>query len=165
MTMIIDGSNGLTYPNSTVQASAGSVLQVVNATYGTPVTTTSVGTMVSTGLTASITPKFATSKILVLINHNGAYRTGTIYSQMDMQLVRNSTVITYLAFNSMWNGNFSGLTVNYGTTLSTAYLDSPATTSSTTYATQYQISVGGSGTVGLQFANAVSTITLLEIAQ
>ena len=31
MTMIISGDNGLTYPNSTVQASAESVLQVVNA--------------------------------------------------------------------------------------------------------------------------------------
>ena len=31
MTMIISGDNGLTFPNSTIQASAGSVLQVVNA--------------------------------------------------------------------------------------------------------------------------------------
>ena len=32
MTMILDGSAGVTFPNSTVQASAGQVLQVVSAT-------------------------------------------------------------------------------------------------------------------------------------
>ena len=62
MTTIIDGSAGITFPNSTVQASAGQVLQVVNATYSTS-TGTSSSSYVDTGLTASITPKFSTSKI------------------------------------------------------------------------------------------------------
>jgi len=141
----------------------GSVVQVVNVIYSTPVSTTSVATMVNTGLTASITPQFSTSKILILIHHNGVYRGGTIYAQMDMQFLRNSTVLTSMASASLWNGNFAGLTTNYGTTLSIVYLDSPATTSSTTYSTQYQISPGGSGTVGLQNGNTASTITLMEI--
>jgi len=164
MSMIIDGSAGVTFPNSTVQASAGSVLQVVQGTYSTSVTTTSVGTYVNTGLTASITPKFSTSKILVLINHNGAYRTGSIYSQMDLILLRNASFANQIAVNSFWNGNFSGLNANYGGSVSSAVLDSPATTSSTTYSTQYQISSGGGGTIGLQNGGAVSTITLMEIA-
>ena len=48
----------------------GSVLQVVNATYST-YTTTSSSTFADTGLTATITPTSATSKILVLLNVNG----------------------------------------------------------------------------------------------
>jgi len=37
MSLILDGTGGITFNNSTVQASAGSVLQVVNATYSTAV--------------------------------------------------------------------------------------------------------------------------------
>ena len=34
MAITLDGTNGITFNNSTVQASAGQVLQVVNATVG-----------------------------------------------------------------------------------------------------------------------------------
>ena len=65
MSMIIDGTNGLTFNNATVQASAGQVLQVVNATYGTAASTSSAS-FVDSGMSATITPKFATSKIFAL---------------------------------------------------------------------------------------------------
>ena len=45
----------------------GKVLQVVNATYSTDTSTTSTS-YVDTGLTATITPLFSTSKVLVLIS-------------------------------------------------------------------------------------------------
>ena len=67
MSLIIDGTNGLTFPNSTVQASAGQVLQVVQNTYSTITLTTSTS-FVTTGLNATITPKFSTSKILIFVN-------------------------------------------------------------------------------------------------
>jgi ABC-type tungstate transport system permease subunit len=70
MAMIIDGTNGVTFPNSTVQASAGQILQVVNAGYATEVTN-STTTPTDTGLTATITPKFSTSKILVIASQTG----------------------------------------------------------------------------------------------
>ena len=41
MSLILDGTNGLTFNNATTQASAGVVLQVVNATTTTQVSTTS----------------------------------------------------------------------------------------------------------------------------
>ena len=53
------GANGTWAP-------AGTVVQVVNAALTTYVSTTS-STFTDTGITATITPKFATSKILVLI--------------------------------------------------------------------------------------------------
>ena len=37
MSLILDGTAGVTFPNSTVQSSSGVVLQVVNATYSTTV--------------------------------------------------------------------------------------------------------------------------------
>jgi hypothetical protein len=60
MPTIIDGSAGITYPvvagsSSAVQASAGKVLQVVNANLTSAASTAST-TAVTTGLTATITP-------------------------------------------------------------------------------------------------------------
>jgi hypothetical protein len=142
----------------------GSVLQVVQGTYSTNATTTSAGTMVDTGLSASITPTSSSSKVLVVINQNGVYRTGSIYAMIDMRLVRGSTAIQTICASAFWNGNFPDLTSSYGASISTAYLDSPATTSSTTYKTQYQIPSGLNGTIGAQYGSSVSTITLMEIA-
>ena len=62
MTMIIDGTNGLTFNNNTVQASAGQVLQVVSTIKTDTFSTTSNGWTSVTNLSAIITPKFATSK-------------------------------------------------------------------------------------------------------
>ena len=53
MSMIIDGTNGLTFNNATTQASAGQVLQVVNATYATQVSN-NTQTPADTNLTATI---------------------------------------------------------------------------------------------------------------
>jgi hypothetical protein len=47
-------------------------------------------------------------------------------------------------------------------TISTSYLDSPATTSATTYKTQYA-SVNATSAVSLQVNSETSTITVLEI--
>lgn len=162
MTFIVDGTNGLTFPNSTTQASGSKVLQVVNASYGTQVSTSS-GTYSDTGLTATITPLFATSKILVLVDQVGVGKdTGDLTVQL--QLVRNSTALIHFEGVAAWNAT---ATRNYIGSCSVNYLDSPATTSATTYKTQFaafspvplaycQFNVGnGSGS---------STITLMEIA-
>jgi hypothetical protein len=161
MSMIIDGTNGLTFNNATVQASAGQVLQVVNATYGTQTSTTS-GTFSDTGLTATITPKFATSKILVIVSQNGCYKAAG-NSYLQLKLLRNSTTI----INIESIANYSNTSVAMGVNASsTNYLDSPATTSATTYKTQF-CSGDGTTSVTLQLLNGVqatSTITLMEIA-
>jgi hypothetical protein len=51
MTFIVDGTSGLTFPNSTVQASAGQIIQVVSGT--TTATTTTTAGPTDTGLTAT----------------------------------------------------------------------------------------------------------------
>ena len=136
---------------------AGTVLQVVQASYSTP-TTTSSASYVDTGLSASITPKFSTSKILVMVHHTSCYKE-TNNTNLKLQLVRGSTVI---ALVEQAGGYTANSTENNFGSCSLAYLDSPATTSSTTYKTQMRADNGA--TVGVQRNSSVSSITLLEIA-
>jgi hypothetical protein len=160
MSLILDGSNGLTFPNSTVQASAGQILQVVNATYTTQ-TSTSSSTFSDTGLTATITPKFATSKILVLVNLNGVTKT-TADNGVGFFLVRDSTNISRISDFAATTGT---TTTNSVGSVSTGYLDSPATTSATTYKIQFN-ATANTASVLINYAGSsvMSTITLLEIA-
>jgi hypothetical protein len=160
MTMIIDGTNGLTFNNATTQASAGNVLQVVSATTTTTVSVSN-STFVDTTLTATITPKFATSKILVLFSQNGMRKVvGQVADDIGIKLFRNSTLIAQPAFYAGYTATSINL---YGLSCSLSYLDSPATTSAITYKTQIA-NADGSGAVSTQANNETSTITLMEIA-
>jgi hypothetical protein len=155
MTMIIDGSNGVTFPNSTIQASAGSVLQVVNATYSTQVSTTSAS-YVTSNLTASITPRFSTSKILVLISGSGSAAPN---GGARFIVYRNGTTALTSTFQNDIENPSGAYSLAVPVNLSA--IDSPAATSSTSY-TLYFLSV--SGTAYAQINGATSSITLMEIA-
>jgi len=161
MTFIVDGTNGITFPNSTVQASAGSVLQVVSAILSTQFSTSSTS-YVSSGLTASITPKFSTSKILVFCNMGQCFMNANLVS-FNATIYRGST---NLSPNTTVTRGFAELNAISSSALvanqTMVYLDSPATTSSTTY-TAY-IGAGAAGTVTINQDNGNSTITLMEIA-
>jgi hypothetical protein len=173
MTAIINGdSPSVTFSDSTTQATsavvsgkvpysilpAGSVLQVVNATTSTQ-TTNTTGTVADTTLTATITPKFSTSKILVLVNQNGVGKDSSSTS-VGIILQRNGSNIVGFETTSAFTGDTSASRIG---SASTCYLDSPATTSATTYKTQFY-SYNGTANVYVQLASAVSTITLMEIA-
>jgi hypothetical protein len=162
MTFIVDGTNGLTFNNSTTQASAGVVLQVVTGQLTSQASTASTS-YVSTGLTATITPKFSTSKIIILYSaavYNGA-NGGATYTT----IYRGSTDI------SGQGAAGGGLTQHYlaGTTGWTSFgvnfIDSPATTSATTYTIYFKVNTNtglfGNNTSGTPI---IATINLLEIA-
>jgi hypothetical protein len=163
-------TNTLTLPSgtgtllSTANPQSGGVIQVVNATYQT-ISSTSSSTFSDTGLTASITPKFATSKILVIANIAGAYKSGAnAANALQLRLVRNSTVI--LNMEGILAYTLTAIANN--TSSSTSYLDSPATASSTTYKIQFA-SASNTASVGINDYNSSntevnSTITLMEIA-
>jgi len=137
---------------------AGSVLQVINASTSTNVNQTTT-TLIDTGLTATITPKFSTSKILVTVFQNGvAKNSNTTFERIN--LLRGATLLYSLEGAVGVNGS---VLPNYVGTVGTTYLDSPATTSATTYKTQFN-NEGGSGTTSVQVNGATSTITLMEIA-
>ena len=169
MTMIIDGSSGATFPDSSVQAVAGKVIQVVNFQTTTKVSGTTT-TYTDTGITATITPKFATSKILVVTTVNTFYAGSTNQAGGGLRLLRGSTIISYPIENSSLvpYGTATGYTSNgfIGSRENIVYLDSPATTSPVTYKTQIS-SIVSSVTFWVNKADGStpnSTITLMEIA-
>ena len=138
-------------------AGGGKVLQVVSATYSTE-TGNSTNTYADTGLTATITPTLTTSKVLVLLSQVGNRKTSSD-TFLDARLMRGGTEIAY--FEAYAGANGVSQANYYGTTGYT-YLDSPATTSATTYKTQFK-SGGGTAAVATQVGSGLSTITLLEI--
>lgn len=148
---------------TTSQLPAGSVLQVVSATTTTEVTS-STSAFVDTGLSVSITPTSSSSKILVLVSQNGLGKSSAnVDNCLDLRLFRGATSILSPNLAACMSQT-SGLNTLNVTAASISYLDSPATTSSTTYKTQF-CSRNGAASVTVQFASAsTSTITLMEIA-
>ena len=136
------------------------ILQVVQGVTNTPVSSTTT-TYVDTGLTATITPQSATSKILVLVSQVGGDKNVlNVNNAINLNLVRGATQIALIAHSAGYTGTALNLRI---ATLSTCYLDSPATTSATTYKTQFFSNSGASG-VSLQIGGDLSTMTLLEIS-
>ena len=147
-------------PTWAAPAGGGKVLQVVMGSTSTTMTTSS-STYADTNLTGTITPSSVSSKVLVLVSQNGCLKFGgTAANGMGLKLLRTSTDIAkmadagmILAGNTSNNGDFA---------FSTAYLDSPSTTSATTYKTQANAS-GNAVQMILQNGGCLSTIILLEI--
>jgi hypothetical protein len=155
MSMIIDGTNGLTFNNATTQASAGQVLQVVSTSSVTS-TSTSSTSFVTASISASITPKFSTSKVLAIVSGGGLDTDTGANNRIGLTVYRNGA--TQL-------GTFTNAYVSASRVivpLAYQYLDSPATTSSTSY-TIY-IKAFGAYTVYLNSQGETLTITLMEIA-
>jgi hypothetical protein len=166
--MIIDGTNGITFNNATTQASAGQVLQVVQGTTNTGVTNTTT-TYTDTNLTATITPKFSTSKVLVIISQSMyLYDTSSaIDGGAGLILQRNSsTVYSPTANRDIFTFYApTGLSrFDFGLMLPVNYLDSPASTSALTYKTQAALQTSGAGASIICQSAGYSTITLMEIA-
>ena len=147
---------------TTTSPKAGNVIQVVSATYGTQISSSS-STWADTGLTASITPTSSSSKILVITQLQACGKqTGNTY--LGVKLVRGSTDIQIMESLAGYD-NSTG--ANWIGSISSTYLDSPATTSNTTYKIQF-ISAANVATVYINGNSGgllpVSTITLMEIA-
>lgn len=136
---------------------AGSVLQVVNATYGST-TTINNSTLTAVGLSASITPTSATSKILVLVSYNARKQANNTYVQSV--IYKNGSSLLSVTYG----GAYTGGTVTNSTGYSASYLDSPATTSSTTYALYAASAANLTAIVFNPDAGDNCTMTLMEIA-
>ena len=149
----------------------GSVLQVVSATDSVAFGTTSTS-FVDTGLTATITPKFSNSKIYVTVQSSFSNAEGWVGF---VKLVRGSTDISigdaYSSANRCAVAS-RGMHANETVPYTINYIDSPATTSATTY--KIQVKTEGS-TLGVNYSNAnytgsnngyrtASNIILTEIA-
>lgn len=166
------GTNGqvLTADSSTstglkwASPAGGKVLQVVSTTYSTT-TTVSTGSFTDTGLSLSITPTAATSKVLVLISQPLGVQRSSEYQGLKYRLMRDATAI-WTSDDELLNiGTSSGDTnVRLCALQSLTYLDSPATTSATTYKTQiHPRATQNSGTAFAQGQSNPSMIVLMEI--
>ena len=135
---------------------SGKVLQVVFGSTTTQVTSTSA-TFADTGITATITPTSASSKVLAIFNVNGIFK-NTNDTYADVRFLRGASVL----FTSGRNCVTDDTTAATSTT-SISILDEPATTSATTYKAQFNSAAGNTQT-RVQFLDVTtSTIILMEI--
>jgi hypothetical protein len=139
-------------------AGGGKVLQVVQGTTSTATATTSAS-YVASNLSVTITPSASTSKILVMYSMcNLINRTGT-YQDYQLALYRGATQVWVTG-----NGNFGDVpSAVYAQNFDSGnYLDSPATTSATTY-TMYGKRTVGTLTMNEQGVANQGTLIALEI--
>ena len=152
-------------------ASSGKVLQVVTTNKTDTFSTASTALTDLTGLSVSITPSSASSRILVLFSINYSISQGT--GQQYFQLLRGSTAIAQGdAAGSRSQTSSQGapaqdyLMTNYGL----SFVDSPSTTSATTYKIQTRVTAGTgyinrtvTDTDSGVYPRGISTITVMEI--
>jgi hypothetical protein len=144
----------------------GSVLQVVQGTTNTNTTITST-TYADTTLTASITPSASSSKILVIVSQSFLIYRETTSAGGKIRIVRSSTSIAESSDLPAINAATAGGSVFYRGNWGMSYLDSPSTTSSTTYKTQAAVfdTTANNHQIRLQQdGTKLSTIILMEIA-
>jgi len=154
-----------------IGASAGQVIQVLSTHKTDDFTTASASFTDVTGLSVSITPSSASNKILVMFSitaHNTNASFGT-----HIRLMRNSTEIaparSVANYESSWLVFFGD--TNISQQKSFEFLDSPSTTSATTYKVQIKPQSGtstvnrsGSDTASQAYSHkSSSTITVMEV--
>lgn len=150
---------------------AGAVLQVVQAIKTDTFSTSSTSFVDIPNMSVSITPTSSTSKILIRVQTNYSSATG---DNGTFRLLRDATVIGVGdAAGSRIQGFAQTRSSDIGAafTVSTEFLDSPSTTSSTTYKVQLAVQASTNyvnRTAGdeniLARGRTISTITLMEIA-
>jgi hypothetical protein len=146
----------------------GKVLQVVQATTATSSETSSTS-FVTTGLSASITPSSTSNKILVMCSFAGGNNNGATYVELQhiYTLYRGATDLGAASSKGFDLINYYTTAGNapilYSMPVAINYLDSPSTTSSTTYAVYFRVN---NASYGAQFCrnNSTATIILMEIA-
>ena len=161
-------SNGTTWSSSAVSVTAtslpaGSVIQVVSATFTSSFSTTNTSATKSgtAGQNATITPQFSSSKILVFIiggtiTNDSAGSTANTYFYIFRG---NSVVGTGNASNNLQNNNN---TASFNAPNSALYYDSPSTTSATTYTIGLSVNSAGQ-TANFNGQNSQVQIVLMEI--
>ena len=153
----------------------GTVLQVKQTVKTSSFTTTALSPTDVTGMSVSITPTSASSQVLVIF-YVGVVTNGTGGQGTELYLLRDSTQlnigdtagnrtrVTAVQINGGQNYNGGGLAITF--------LDSPATTSATTY--KIQLATQDSGTAcfnirgddgnGASWQRSGASIIVMEIA-
>lgn len=162
----VAGSTVLTLPAvtgtvlTTTSPKTGNVLQVIQSPVYLTEATNSTTTYADTGLSASITPTSASSQILVIVSQSCYKSAGSASNGVNLKLFRGATDLGRF----VWVQGYTGTTIQNYCVATFQYLDSPSTTSATTYKTQFA-NLANASLVSVQpDNNGASTITLMEIA-
>jgi hypothetical protein len=147
-------------PTWTTPASSSSAVVQVKSFFDNTNNTSSSTTYSDTAITLSITPTSASNKVLVIVSaaiytlKSGAQTLGNTRLVRGATTLYTDAVLPYIVF-----GGSGSKEQNMRVTQ--VYLDSPATTSATTYKLQFAAESGGS--IGTNTYSGGSTITLMEV--
>ena len=156
--------NTITIESGDVLNAPGSIIQAVQSSTTTYFNTSSSSFV--NAFTATVTPKLATSKIMIIGSIAGLANNGggaNVEARLNRNLSGDTVVGKYNRICHISGGTFLAVTHNF------TEIDSPSTTSTITY--EYQIRTqNGSGSVRMNdyhtgTADTRSTLTFLEIAQ
>ena len=171
-------SSGITMGSGKSLVGGGKMLQVVQTVKSDTFTTSSTSFTDITGMSATITPSATSSKILVIVSFGALGHSTTVSSAY--RLMRGATPVG--VGNAVGSRPQASMKATYTSSSTHAdgghtfhYLDSPSTTSATTYKVQmgvqgpsYSVRVNGSWAYAdgtdLLYATSMSSITLIEVA-
>ncbi len=169
---VYDGSSWV-YKTADVYPKAGAVLQVVSTTKTDTYTHSSGKTFTSvTGLTAAITPSSTSNKVLVIVQVSFGGNNGSTWLKITGGNTTSYVGTTAGSRISVASASLPAVNTQINNAV-LVYLDSPATTSGTTYGVQI---AAGDGTTTTYinrtptdtdndtYTRGASTITVMEIA-
>ena len=155
----------------------GGIVQVKQTVLDTVFTSNSTSYADVTGMSVAITPKFSTSKILVMVtlrcSMNQSDRWSSYILLRDSQILFDGTADGSRTQSSLWHINFEG--TGNGNSIgdkNITFLDSPASTSALTYKLQVKVQSGATAYVNrsMNDSNAdygprtSSSITVMEVS-
>jgi hypothetical protein len=172
----LNDTDTLQYYNGSAWVNAGGgglgILQIVSGEKSDTFTVSSTSMTNITGLSASITPSSSSSKVLVVLS------IGAVDADSDRlvsgDITRGGTAIALgdaagSRVRSTWNTAYPA--GNRSQNVSMMFLDSPATTSATTYQARVRSNAGTlyvnrlwQDTDNSTFSRSISTMTLMEVA-
>jgi hypothetical protein len=136
----------------------GTVLQVVTSTYVGSEIGNSSTTYVNTGLTATITPRFANSIILIMVNGNVLKNNTNASNAANVRLLRDENTV-----KTITNLFATNTAVETGSSYSFSHIETLNSTSAVTYRTQFANNVSSS--VIVHGRGQDGTMVIMEIAQ
>ena len=166
-------ANKIIIPAGQTLHAPGHVVQMVNTSWNTKTTITANSYTTISGASLVITPKFSTSKILVLANMpTSVYDPNTGYAHAAFNIFRGSTLISGTVptdgTGAYEIGSYGGGgAVEFNHRYTNNIVDTPSTTSATTYSIKAAVYGGAGGTIFVNHGNAAqgtSSIILMEIA-
>jgi len=170
----LEDTDALQYYSGTsfVTAGGGKLAQVVSTSKTDTFTSASTSFTDITGLSVSITPTSATSKILVIAQISGSMDTGV--ASLFFRMMRDSTAINVgdaAVTRTRATFGFSNTIQAESVVGNASFLDSPATTSATTYKMQGMNTAAGTFYINRSkldsdipsISRTASSITVMEI--